>query len=320
MNIAPIPEDSWTTDELKNQEEIAKVLVEALGGAKPHPISAKNAMFALPESVIFTGTFSVPTLSAKELAQALPFQVAEKLSINLEDYFVDYEISSSRCTPLKDGEHRVSPPEDKTKKTTAKAGPKPDLPPNEGAKTETAVFAVAAKKTLVHSIIDLCHLAKLELAGIDIKPGAIARSIVSTKDLLMRLIIDLGASSTVVIVSEGQSPHLTSSIPIGTMAFAEQPDGLDQFKLVAGPIFDELVHVTKFYENRICPGQKVSEIILTGGGANIKGIDQLFSQQTGLPTKLGHPFGQVEAPNYPIKRELELRFADAVGLAMRSIR
>lgn len=314
MNVVPIPANSWTTDELKNQEEIAKVLVEALISAKPHPIKAKNAMVALPESVVFSGTFSVPTLSAKELDQALPFQIAEKLSINLDDYYVDYEISAGSCQPLAEGEHRVSPPDghkEKGAKKTGKAEPK--ITPV----TETAVFAVAAKKTLVQSIIELCELAKLELAGIDIKPGAIARSIAGPKDKTTRIIIDLGASSTVMIVAAGQSTHLTSSIPIGTVAFAEQADGLGKFQAASGPIFDELVHVTKFYENRICPSEKIKEIVLTGGGANIKGIEEFFGKQTGLPVKFGAPFARVDRAHYPLDASLEQRFADAVGLAMR---
>ena len=325
MNSAPIPPGSWTTSELNNREEIAKVLRETFAAAKPKAITPKRVMIALPESVIFSGTFSVPTLTPKELKQALPFEIAERLSINLDEYHIDYEITSSSCKPLAEVEHKISNPESEARppvKKDPKSKTDADQPTADSAVEEphTAIFAIAAKKTLIDSIIELGQLAKVEIGGIDIKPGAVARAVASAKDKTMRLIIDLGASTTVVLVAEGQSPHLTSSVPIGVKAMNEQPEtALERFKAEAGPIFDELVHVTKFYENRICPGGTIKEVILSGGGSNIAGISELFAEQTGLPTKLANPLALVETHHYPISDSLARTFSDAIGLAMRNV-
>lgn len=336
MNVAPIPANCWTTTELKNREEIAKVLQESFKAAKPRPLTARRIMLALPESVFSSGTFSVPTMKPGELKQALPYQIAEKLSVNLDDHYIDYELTNSRCKPIEGAEHRSSNPSLPPEKTADATKKDPGQPSAEDTLSDhTAVFAVAAKKSLIDSLIELGKMANVEIAGIDIKPGAVARAVAPAHDQTMRLIVDLGASNTVVIVAEGHSPHLMSSVPIGVKSISAtevsaaghtvatplgpDPHALEHFLAKAGPVFDELVHVTKFYENRICPGGKIIEILLTGGGANIHGIAELFSQQTGLPTKLGKPFTSIDTAHYPVSVDLAQTFADSVGLAMRDL-
>lgn len=311
-NIAPIPEGSWSADGLKNIEEITKVLGAAFRSAKPHPITADKVMIALPESVVFSGTFAVPSLNKKELTQSLPFEIADKLSINLEEYSIDYEISNSACKPISGIEHKTTA-NDKSETKDDDHQPMPTTGP------QAAVFAVAAKKSLIESVIELGEMAKVEIAGIDIKSGAIVRA-VSPNDQKTRLVVELGASTAVVVVSEGRTLHLTSSVPIGVRAAKDATlMTLDAFKELAGPIFDELGHVIKFYQNRVCPGGKIEEIILTGGGSNIADIDQLFKTETGLPTVIGNPLFLVDAGSYPLKKELARQFTDSIGLAMRGI-
>lgn len=100
LNHATISPGSWDASELKNREEIAKTLATLMRTSKPAGISTKKITLALPESVIFSGTFAVPLLPPKELAQAVPFEIAEKLSINLEEYHIDYEYTNSSCQPI----------------------------------------------------------------------------------------------------------------------------------------------------------------------------------------------------------------------------
>ena len=321
MNIASIPANSWQVDSLINQDQIALTLQDALKLAKPDPISSKRAMIALPESVIFSGTFSMPLSSNSELAEAIPFELADKLSINLEDCYFDYEIATTKCHPL-DSPAIAQPAPVKTEKTAKKPAkpektPEKESPADEANALQITVFAVAAKKSLIESVMELCQKAKLELAGIDIKPGAIARAVISQNDTKARAIIDLGAGSTGASIVEGQSIRVTSTVPWGVKALLGQTLSPEQLQKEFSPVFDELVHITKFFENRVCPGIRVEEIILSGSGTNITGVPEVFQRETGLPTRPGEPFGQVDSHRYPIKTEFSHTFSDAVGLAMR---
>jgi type IV pilus assembly protein PilM len=317
MNIVLIPVNSWQTEILANQEEIAKIVVDALRLAKPAPISGKRAMVALPESVIFSGTFTMPLLSDTELAEAIPFELAEKLSINLEEFYFDYEVVTTKCKPLDPKSvGTVNSKTDKTTESKTKDNEKSreDNPlPAEGL----TVFAVAAKKTLIQSVIELAEHAHLELTGIDIKPGAIARAVIGKNDSRPRAILDLGAGSTGASIVEGQSIRVTSTVPWGVKTLLDKQLTPEQLQKEFSPVFDELIHITKFFENRVCPGIHIEEIILSGSGTNIPGILEVFQQQTGLPAKVGSPFGLVDTHHYPISSRFSHTFADAVGLAMR---
>lgn len=321
MNVAGVPAGSWSADELKNVDSLAAALKNALTGAKPSRIVAKQAMIALPESAIFSGTFPLPALSEKELAKALPFEVAEKLSINLEDYIIDYE-STTSSLPLGPvaGEPVAGKDPEKPKDPKAKGADQPAAPGAPSADGQKMIFATAAKKTLIQSIISLFEAVDIELAGIDIKPGAIVRSVVAPRDKVVRLLVDLGATGSGVSVSEGQALRLTSSVAVGTKSLG--PDikaALQNLQKTGAPIFEEVTRVIKFFETRVMPGAKIEEIILTGGGSNIVGVAEFFEKTVGVPTRLGNPFELVDHDHFPISPDVARTFADAVGLAMRGI-
>lgn len=322
MSYGVIPKNSWTADELKNQDEISQTLKKCLEQAKPHSIKSNIAMIALPEAAVFTTVFNVPELNHKELEMALPFEIADKLSVNLDDYIIDYETSSSVCQPVVEAASIKTAEEKSEKKTKEKAKDEP-LQETEAKVTDGAhyaVFAVATKRTLVQSVEDFCKKCGLVLAGVDIKSDCIVRSLIHNDDRTMRLIVDLGASTTGLTVAEGMSTRLLSSIPLGTTLYdPKSSDALEKFKKESGPIFDEIMHVTKFYQNRVCPGQKISEIILSGGGSDIDGIKEVVAEKTALPTSVGEAFSKVDTHRFPVPREYGHKFADSVGLAMRKV-
>lgn len=314
MNIAQIPNNSWQPDALLNQEAIAQSIKDALKHAKPSPISGKRGMIALPESVIFSSTFSMPPLGKRELAQAIPFELAEKLSINLEEFSFDYEVVATKCKPLTPEELAKLGKEKPATKGDGNKEPADNAEPQLGL----TVFAVAAKKTLIQSVLELSERAGLEITGIDIKPGAIARAVIGRDDEKARAIIDLGVGSTGASIVEGQSIRVTSTVPWGVKALLDTNLPIEQLQKEFSAVFDELVHITKFFENRVCPGIHVEEIVLSGSGTNVAGVVEVFRQETGLTIHLGQPFGRVDNHHYPIKPEYFHTFADAVGLAMRS--
>lgn len=310
FNSAKIPPGSWQADQLGNLPELAKVIEVTMRTAKPHGINTKHAVIAMPESVIFSGAFTMPIMAEKELRKAIPFEAAEKLSINLEEYQLDFETSSIACQLS----HTLRAP---TESNNAKEPAKEK--PLTIDKPAVLVFAVAAKRTLINSVVDLCKEAHLEPKGLDIKPGGIVRAMAPVNDHKARLVVDLGASAIGTFVVEGQALRLISTVPIGFRQI-QGDQMLDAVPAGAAeklsPIFDEIVHLTKFFENRVCAGTKIAEIILSGGGSNLPGIEKLFQQETGFKTSLGNPLERVDTHHFPIPPNIARTFADAIGLAM----
>lgn len=315
MNLVSIPSNPWQADKIDHQKEIAEAIDKALKTARPQAINGRQAMVALPESVIFSATFATPELPPAELKEALPFEIAEKLSLNVEEYQLDYETLKTRCRPI---ENQASAPAAKavkidTVKTKAAAKVAPTT-------RQLTIFAVAAKRSLINSVLELCREARLDLAGIDIKPGAIARSVVKTDDGKARLMIDMGVGGTGVSIVEGKSLRVTATVPWGTHSIAAKITGpVEGLREKAAPVFDELVHVSKFFENRICPRVRLEEAIISGTGASIPKIIEVFNKETGLPTRLAEPFAHIDTHRFPVPDEMSHTFADAIGLAMRPL-
>ncbi len=319
MAIASIPHSSWQTDGLLNREEISVAIANALKAAKPSAIKGKKTMVALPESVIFSGTFSMPLLSDRELAQALPFAIADKLSINLDDYYYDSETAVSACHPIDLSSPAAADIKKPTNKiTNSKSNAKKE--PESNPQFQQTIFAVAAKKTLIDSVIELCNQTGLELTAIEIKPGAIARSVINSDDQKARAIIDLGAGSTGASIVEGRNIRVTSTVPWGVEPLLGKTIPASELQSQLAPVFDELVHINKFFENRVCPGVRVEEIIISGSGSNLANIIEVFQQETGLKTRLATPFLHVDTHHYPVPINLTHTFTDAIGLAMRGER
>ena len=320
MAIGNCPKDSWKPDELKNIDEMVKAVQDTMSQGKPHVISGKKTMIALPESVIFSGTFSAPQMPDNELKQALPLLIAEKLSIDIDEYYYDYEEIDGNCNPI--DESSTTPPkatkESKKAKEDAETAEEPD---DDHDEKNITIFAIAAKRTLVNSVMELCKKAGLDLAGIDIKPGAITRAVIGGSDNKPRLIIDMGVGGTGASVTEGNSLRVTSIIPWGVNAIGPDIKGpVEDLRAKAGPVFDELIHITRFFENRVCPGVKIQEIIISGSGANIANITEVFEAETGIPAKLADPFAQIDTGHFPVPENLSHTFSDAIGLAMRKDR
>ena len=80
-------------------------------------------------------------------------------------------------------------------------------------------------------------------------------------------------------------------------------------------IVAEVEKMMKYYSSKR-DGQ-VNKIILTGGSANLKALDNYFSKKLGLTVERGNPWKGLSYPNSlsPILREIAPSFSVAVGLA-----
>lgn len=87
------------------------------------------------------------------------------------------------------------------------------------------------------------------------------------------------------------------------------------------PFLDAIINEAKRVKD-VCEknqGMKIERILLTGGGANLLGIDKYFNEQMNLPVIIGNPFLKVEYPAKiePIIKELGPSFSVAIGLGIK---
>ncbi|EKD92924.1 MAG: PilM [uncultured bacterium] len=79
--------------EIKEEEELKKILVELLKTANPQPITAKDVAILFPSSKTFTHVFTLPaSLNEDEIRQTIPIEAETVIPFGLEDIYWDIRI------------------------------------------------------------------------------------------------------------------------------------------------------------------------------------------------------------------------------------
>lgn len=167
------------------------------------------------------------------------------------------------------------------------------------------VLVVAAPKVLVTGVNEAMSKASLELMGLETKPASIVRALISPQDKNTYMILDIGAKTTGLTCYDQQTIKLTSTIAIGGDKL--QTDFASGVKALS----QEIVHLIKYYQNRIGQAQVFNKVILAGGGANISKISEAIEALVKIKTEVSHPLMNLKG--------YDPRFATAIGLAMKDI-
>ena len=89
---------------------------------------------------------------------------------------------------------------------------------------------------------------------------------------------------------------------------------------VLGEFVMELRRSVDYFRSKF-PMQTVDQILLCGGGANLRNLDQYVQSELGVPTSVADPFAavNVQSKQMPVARRMEVApaFAVALGLAAR---
>jgi Tfp pilus assembly PilM family ATPase len=91
------------------------------------------------------------------------------------------------------------------------------------------------------------------------------------------------------------------------------------------PFLDAIISEVKrtdfAYHSQFPSAPKVERAILTGGGANLLGIQKYFQEQLGVPVVKASPFMRLGYQSLlePLVPELNSTLAVSLGLAMRQV-
>lgn len=210
------------------------------------------------------------------------------------------------------------------------------------------VLTAAVSKEIIDAWMDVLTAADLNVFGLEIESIATIRSLVEkdAKKESISLIVDLGAKRTSFIISEGTVPYFTSSIPFSSegindaisKALNVNNEEAEKIKVKNGiegfnegnPIFNsvnpllenlvvEIMKTMDFYGEMSGQAGGITKVILCGGGSNMKGMAQYLNQRIGKDVFLGNPWVNLNLGSDlpPIDKDTSVRYATAVGLALR---
>jgi len=312
--------------EIKDKESLIKSIKRAIAEVKGKKVSTKYVIASLPEEKSFLQVIQMPKILEEDLKSAVIFEAENYIPLPIEEVYLDSQI----VEPVVDHLDHYD------------------------------VLISALPKKMVDPYVECFKAAGLKPLALEIESLSIARSLV--KDELTSspvLLIDLGATKTSFIVFSGHSLRFTFSIPVSSQKFTESivrsmkidqkeaerlkvkyglqtqatKEGGEVFDALIPPLTDLIEQIKKcldYYQSHsghehLPPdGQEVKKVFLCGGGANLKGLPALLSQQLELPVEIGNPWINIldeknkEKPKIPL--EESLKYATAIGLALRGIR
>ena len=303
-------------------EKSVEALKEVL---KQSGVTTTSAALAIPiqSSLIFTIELPVQ-LKENEIGSIIETEARKYIPVPITEVSLDY-------FPLP------------KKETSFQEVNNPDLPPMPAEKTKVLVVATQNDSiSKYRSIISQCSLSS---SFFEIEIFSSIRSVFE-HELSPVLLMDLGASCTKLslvefgmvtsyhTVSRGGADISESISQSFSITFSEAEKMKKEFGLFGNPTQKELADIIKTHvdyifleaNNVLLAYEKkynrtISKVILSGGGALLKGIKEVATNNFQLEVEIAHPFSKVEAPAF-IEKVLDTmgpEFSVALGLALRKL-
>ncbi|TBN57844.1 type IV pilus assembly protein PilM [Glaciihabitans arcticus] len=309
----PLPEGAAASGEVLELNTVATALrsLWTTGGFK-----SKDVVLGMGNQRVLARDLTVPKMSLTQIREALPFQVQDLLLVPVADAILDFY-------PISEGQGENGP--------------------------VVNGLLVAAVKQAVLANVRAVELAGLNPVGVDLIPFALNR--VHLRGPSARgtvALIDVGSTTTSVIISTNGIPQFVRIIPAGgneiSRALATRlevnPVQAEQIKRglglsTVGVAAEHRVAVETIFEsaNQLLTSLRntlsyfvnarqqegIGRILLSGGGSRLRGFDSALSEVTKLPVSLSAGFGEVPVSKAAAKTEVSIdSMSVALGLALGS--
>ncbi len=286
-------------------EKIAEALKDVIREAN---VTTADAAISIPYSSSLVSIIKLPASVEKQLAQVVPIEARKYIPVPINEVLLDWSVVSG-----------------------GKAGASPD------GKLE--VLLVAIHNDTITKFRSIASDAALAAAFFEIEVFSAARASLD-RGIAPVAVVDMGAATTKFYVVErgliheshiinhgAQDLTLALSRSLGmTVAQAEerkrkmgltQGESVQSLELTLTPLLAELSRTISAYEQRV--NQTLGAVVLTGGGATIKGLKDFAQTKIQTELRLADPFGKTQAPAFleTILKEAGPEFSVAVGLALR---
>jgi type IV pilus assembly protein PilM len=294
-------------------------------------ITTKLAGLSIPFASSLMSVIEMPEVSPKELATMVPIEARKYIPVPISEVMLDWSVIPKSEVKVESVAEEMS------------QAPAMNIPAIAPGVPKVDVLMVAIHKETIAKYQNIVGQAGLDAGFFEIEIFSTMRAVLE-EGLRPVMIMDMGAASTKLYIIERGiirashtinrgSQDITSNISKSLNITPEQAEvmkrqvggaGTDQsvneiIALVLDYIFAEANSVLLAFEKRY--NKTVSKVILVGGGASLKGLDESAKNNFKTDVELGAPFNKVSAPAFleNILRETGPEFAVAIGLALRRL-
>lgn len=269
--------------EILNKKEFIKSIKKLLSQPKFGKVTSSEVVVCLPEQKTFIKLLSIDKGSNK-FKETLEEELKKQIPIPIEDIYYDWQLI-----------------EEKDDKKLILLGVSP--------------------KNFVNQYLEIFKECKLSIVAMEIESTAISRALLKEEnskykkiDAKNYIILDIGAKRSSIFIYSKNTILFNVSIPISGEEISEKiaknlkinPKQAELAKIVCGlddnkcknilgkilsNTIDELIlkinNVIDFYTKNYGDRGTIDQIILSGGGANIKNLDKIIQKNTEIETILG---------------------------------
>lgn len=287
--------------------ELLKMIVKKM---KP---GTNEAVASLPIFAVFMSVFEFPEMSESDLEKSITYQARQYIPLPISEVAIDW---------MKVGERQDE----------------------KGLKYQQ-VLLISVPQELIKKYQTIFKGAGLNLRILEIESLSLARSLIGG-DQTPTIIVDIGNRSTSIsFIDKGQlkfnvqsdyagstlTQALASSLSINILRAEElkKEHGIlsvganYELSTIMLPLLDVIISEVKKaqfnYQSQFFAPHQTERIILSGGGANLVGIEKYFEKEFNFPVVKAAPFLRFEYPPLiePLVNELNPVMSIALGLTLK---
>lgn len=269
--------------------------------------ASSRVAVTVPTARSYTRTFTLPASAEKSLDEAVIIEAEQYIPIPVSTLYIDYQII-------------------------------------ERSRKTIVVLMSALSKVIADNITKSVIAAGLDPILIEPSINSVGRVLTATEDgTLPTVVVDIGPASTDIAILDRGSIRVTGGVPVGGNSFTldiskklgVSLENAHQLKVLnglsAGPrqqkirealdpslekILIETKKVMRYYNERINSDRKLEQLLVVGGGSNVPGIGEFFTENILIAARVASPwqkldFGKIQEP----PRQFRSRYITVAGAA-----
>lgn len=307
-HITPIPASMNLTPSMGEDNDFSELLNNALAISG---MRSRNANFAVGGHNLFVREVSFPTMTEKELKEAIKWDMEKYVPYEPETYYYDYSIL-----------------------------------PNELHDDGLKVLLAAVPRKRLDSLIQVVKQAGLTPQVVDIEALSIHRTVSHMKN---GVILDIGGHYSQILLFQQGIPVINRTIPLGGERFFgiakdlkqekltnfllseqaftrtaysvtnEDTDSYQSWQLLINELEKEVLRTIEYYQIQNAQAI-IDQIVMVGGGARVPCLHLSLSKYLDFPVNLHNPLLGVKlSPSFDVSylNSISPQLSLAVGLALR---
>jgi type IV pilus assembly protein PilM len=308
MGIGPTPQKGIMSESNEDLHKFAEAVRQVITSAN---IKQKEVNVALPESQVYTKIIEMPALSEKELAAALKYEMEQYIPLPLDQVKTDWQVLSPSTAQNKTSRILLVAASlaliKKYETVLDELGLVPSTIETEMLSVHRAIFPLvntASSNMIVHMGAATTNIAVVEngelIMVFTVDKGGIA--------ITRAISLDLGIDIT-------QADSYKKAYGLNKDAF-EGKIGKSLFPILESILGD--IRKTMLLYKEKNPNQPITQMILSGGSAQLPGVDIYFTNQLNIQVVLGSSFQVYDMKNVPPEIGADsLSFNVVSGLALK---